>query len=285
LRLPAAAAEKTHAKDSRAKGEKEEIHLLKAGSTAMPLKLKEGEVVFSASLVPDTVAAAKVAIARCIMYSKTKLPETLTECPFEREKLRLVFKAGHEAALNGKSADEYPFLHAKNVSEYIDAEVNIMYAYGKHWANKLEEATKGNPHAQVQSDIVTLADRMPRQSIGHYSVCPVTNKEMVVASAFRQVLDKSNKVCAKDMEEQCWKFFGRKQLHFAHSIVTDVGAFGLGAALEVPYDGQYTLVKDKCMMHQTGKFCAFGMGTYGYKDGSGNDAFPCQQLPCFLTIG
>ena len=215
------------------------------------------------------------------MYFKTKLPETSTECPFEREKLRLVFKAGHEAALNGKSPEDYPFLHSKNVSDYIDAEVNIMNAYGKHWANVLEETSKGNPHSQVQSDIVTLADRLPRQSIGHYSVCPRTGTELVVCSGFREVQDKSNQVCADDMEAQCWKFFGRKQCHFAHSIVTDVAAFGLGSVLEAPYDGAYTLVKDKCMMHQTGKLVAFGIGDYGYKDGKGNDAYPCPQLKCF----
>ena len=35
------------------------------------------------------------------------------------------------------------------------------------------------------------------------------------------------------------------------------------------------------MMHQTGKLVAFGIGDYGYKDGKGNDAYPCPQLKSF----
>ena len=279
--LPNEVSDRIHKKTVSSKMKKEEDGIMQAASTAMPLKMEGGDVVFSSSLTPDTVAASKVAMARCIMYGKTRLPETIVECPFEREKLRLVFKAGHEAALNGKSVEDYPFLHAKNVGDYVESEFNVMKALGKHWGNNLDAATQGNPHAQVQSDIVTLADRMPRQSIGHYSVCPRTNKELVVCTGFREVLDKTNPVCAEDMESQCLKFFGRKQLEVAHSIVTDVAAYGLGGTLEVPYDGAYTLVKDKCMMHQTGKLCSFGMGTYSYKDGRGNDAFPCPQLKSF----
>ena len=42
--------------------------------------------------------------------------------------------------------------------------------------------------------------------------------------------DKTNAVCARDMEEQAMRFFGRPQCAVAHSIITDVGAFGVGAS-------------------------------------------------------
>jgi hypothetical protein len=104
---------------------------------------------------------------------------------------------------------------------------------------------------------------------------------MVVCTGFSQVLDKTNAVCAKDMEAQALTFFNRKQLHVAHSIVTDVAAYGLGTTLEAGYNGDYSIRRDKCMMHQTGKLATFGMGTYVYKDGHGRDAFPCLQLKAF----
>jgi hypothetical protein len=279
--LPEEFAYKLLKRDAGTKMVKEEKGLRIAATTSMPLKMGGGEVVFSSTLLPSAEIAARVAIARCIMYSSTRLPDTTVECPYEREKLRLVYKAGHEAALNGRKDNEYPFLHAKNVGDYITSECNVMYAYGQHYGNLLAERAQGNPHSQVQSDIVTLADRMPRQSIGHYSVCPRTEKEMVVCTGFSQVLDKTNAVCAKDMEAQSQTFFKRKQLHVAHSIVTDVAAYGLGTTLEAGYNGDYSISRDKCMMHQTGKLATFGMGTYVYKDGHGRDAFPCLQLKAF----
>ena len=279
--LPADYASKIREKDGKTAVVKEEEGINVAATTPMPLKMQDGEVVFSSTLTPDTTVAARVAIARCIMYSKTRLPDTIVECPWEREKLRLVFKAGFEAAQNGKSSEDYPFLCAKNIADYVDNETKVMLAYGKHWANTMSNASSGNPHSQVQSDIVTLADRMPRQSIGHFGVCPRTNKELVINTGFKQVHDKTNAVCAADMEAQCLKFFGKKQLHVAHSIVTDVAAYNLGTTLEGSYDGAYTIRRDKCMMHQTGKLCTFGMGAYSYKDGRGNDAFPCPQLKSF----
>jgi hypothetical protein len=279
--LPDEFADKMHNRDSETKKVKVETGIHCAATTSMPLKMGGGDVVFSSTLLPSTETAARVAIARCIMYSTTRLPDTTVECPYEREKLRLVYKAGHEAALNGKKDHDFPFLHAKNVADYIESECNVMYAYGQYWGNILHAKTQGNPHSQVQSDIVTLADRMPRQSIGHYSVCPRTDKEMVVCTGFSQVHDKSNGVCAKDMEAQAMTYFKRRQLHVAHSIVTDVAAYGLGTTLEEGYDGEFTIRKDKCMMHQTGKLATFGMGTYVYKDGHGSDAFPCPQLKAF----
>ncbi len=51
----------------------------------------------------------------------------------------------------------------------------------------------------------------------------------LVATGFRHVDDKKNETCALDMELQSQRFFGRKQLAVAHSIVTDVDAFGVGA--------------------------------------------------------
>lgn len=279
--LPAEFATKLHNRDAGTKRIKQETGIQCAAGTSMPLKMGGGEVVFSSTLLPSTEAAARVAIARCIMYSNTRLPDTTVECPYEREKLRLVFKAGHEAALNGRPDTDYPFLHAKNVGDYISSECNVMYAYGQHYGNLLADRAKGNPHSQVQSDIVTLADRYPRQSIGHYSVCPRTDQEMVICTGFTQVLDKTLGVCAKDMEAQAMRFFKRKQLHVAHSIVTDVAAYGLGTTLEAGYNGEYTIRRDKCMMHQTGKLATFGMGTYVYKDGHGHDAFPCAQLKSF----
>ena len=195
--LPEEFAYKLLKRDAGTKMVKEEKGIRIAATTSMPLKMGGGEVVFSSTLLPSAEIAARVAIARCIMYSSTRLPDTTVECPYEREKLRLVYKAGHEAALNDRKDNEYPFLHANNVGDYITSECNVMYAYGQHYGNLLAERAQGNPHSQVQSDIVTLADRMPRQSIGHYSVCPRTEKEMVVCTGFSQVLDKTNAVCER----------------------------------------------------------------------------------------
>jgi hypothetical protein len=58
---------------------------------------------------------------------------------------------------------------------------------------------------------------------------------------------------ASDMEEQAQRFFGRKQLGVAHSIVTDVGAFGVGQEVVREYPFGTQLHRDKCMMHQMGK--------------------------------
>jgi hypothetical protein len=198
--LPVEFAHKLHNRDAETKKGKEETGIHFAATTSMPLKMGGGDVVFSSSLLPNTEAAARVAIARCIMYSSTRLPDTTVECPYEREKLRLVYKAGHEAALNDKKDHEYPFLHAKNVADYINSECNVMYAYGQYWGNVLNKRTQGNPHSQVQSNIVTLADRMPRQSIGHYSVCPRTEKEMVCALDLIKCMTRQT-LCA----QETWK--------------------------------------------------------------------------------
>ena len=90
--------------------------------------------------------------------------------------------------------------------------------------------------------------------------------------------DKTNAVCAADMETRSMRFFRRPQCAVAHSIITDVGAFGVGAAgtfaflpplyfvgtfntcilftfltvvREYPFGTQ--LHRDKCMMHQMSK--------------------------------
>jgi hypothetical protein len=83
------------------------------------------------------------------------------------------------------------------------------------------------------------------------------------------------------MESQSDNFFGKAQLHVAHSIVTDVAAYGLGKTLEDKYEGKYTISRTKCMMHQMGKLCQFGMCQYKYRDGRGGDAFPCPALAEF----
>ena len=106
---------------------------------------------------------------------------------------------------------------------------------------------------QVQSDIVTLADHKKWQSIGHMDVCPRTGLPFIVANGFRHVDDKSNQLCSADMEAQSMLFFGKKQLHFANSIVTDVGAFGVASELIKNYPFGTELHRSKCMMHQTSK--------------------------------
>ena len=78
---------------------------------------------------------------------------------------------------------------------------------------------------------MTLADRKKWQSIGHMDVCPRTGLPFIVANGFRHVDDKSNQLCSADMEAQSMLFFGKKQLHFANSIVTDVGVFGVASEL------------------------------------------------------
>jgi hypothetical protein len=170
-----------------------------------------------------------VAIARTIIFSQTKLPDHYLDCPFEKEKQRLMYKAGFEDALGGKTdSGNFPTLGSRSVAAYVESEDAIQRAYGHLWGLKLEQASNGNPHSQVQSDLVTLADRGKWQSIGHTDVCPVSSIPFTVATGFRHVLNKTNDVCAADMEQQAQRFFGQKQLEVAHSIVTDVGAFGVG---------------------------------------------------------
>jgi hypothetical protein len=256
-------------------------------SSPMPLKMNDGEVVFSENLKVDTRQAALTAIARCLVYAAHRLPDRSTECPWERDKLRLVYKAGYEAALKGNTdLEDYPRLNAKNVKMYVEAEDDVQRAYGAHWAAALIEASHGNPHSQVQSDIVTLGDSLPWQSIGNCDVCAKTDKPMVVNTGFRHVVDKSNVTCAEDMEFQSSRFFGAPLMSVSNSSVTDVGAFGLGATLEEidlrlhPHLNR-TLQKEKCAMHQTMKLCAFGMGNYSYKDGSGGEKYNCPPLEAF----
>ena len=83
------------------------------------------------------------------------------------------------------------------------------------------------------------------------------------------------------MEEQAQRFFGRKQLAVAHSIVTDVGAYGVGGELVRDYLFGTQLHRDKCMMHQMSKVIGFGALSYGYKDGSGGNLHQCHQLSDF----
>jgi hypothetical protein len=49
--------------------------VLRNSQVAMPIKLTGGEVVFSRTMDADIRQAAKVAVARTIMYSQTKLPD------------------------------------------------------------------------------------------------------------------------------------------------------------------------------------------------------------------
>ena len=233
---------------------KMEKGLVRNSQVAMPLKLSGGEVVFSRSLDADIRQAAKVAIARTIMYSQTKLPDHYLDCPFEKDKQRLLYKAGFEDAMMGKKdSSNFPTLGSRAVADYIESEDAIQRAYGRVWASKLDEAASGNPHSQVQSDLVTLSDRGKWQSIGHTDVCPISGIPFTVNTGFRHVADKTNETSAVDMEEQSQRFFGRKQLAVAHSIVTDVGAFGVGAQVVREYPFGTQLHKDKCMMHQMSK--------------------------------
>jgi hypothetical protein len=152
-----------------------------------------------------------------------------------------------------KDSSNYPTLGSLAVADFIESEDAIQRAYGRVWASKLDEAASGNPHSQVQSDLVTLSDRGKWQSIGHTDVCPMSGIPFTVNTGFRHVADKTNETSAVDMEEQSQRFFGRKQLAVAHSIVTDVGAFGVGAQVVREYPFGTQLHRDKCMMHQMSK--------------------------------
>jgi hypothetical protein len=236
---------------------------------AMPLlKLPGGEVVFSTTLETDIRQAVKVAIARTVIYSQTKLPDHYLDCPFEKDKQRLLYKAGFEDALGGKTdSSNYPTtVGSKAVQQYIESEDAIQRAYGRIWGNKLDSVASGNPHSQVQLDLVTLSDRGKWQSIGHTDVCPVTGIPFtVVNTGLRHVEDKTNETCALDVEQQAQRFFGRQQLAVAHSIVTDVGAYGVGAEVVRDYPFGTQLHRDKCMMHQMSKVIGFGALSYEYK--------------------
>ncbi len=233
---------------------KMEKGLIRNSQVAMPLKLSGGEVVFSRSLYADIRQAAKVAIARTIMYSQTQLPNHYLDCPFEKDKQRLLYKAGFEDAMMGKKdSSNYPTLGSRAVADFIESEDAIQLACGRVWASKLDEAASGNTHSQVQSDLVTLSDRGKWQSIGHTDVCPMSGIPFTVNTGFRHVADKTNETSAVDIEEQSQRFFGRKQLAVAHSIATDVGAFGVGAQVVREYPFGTQLHRDKCMMHQMSK--------------------------------
>ena len=66
--LPEEFAHKLHKRDAGTKQIKEEKGLHIAATTSMHLKMGGGEVVFSSTLLPSAEIAARVAIARCIMY-------------------------------------------------------------------------------------------------------------------------------------------------------------------------------------------------------------------------
>ena len=256
--------------------------VLRNTQVAMPIKLTGGEVVFSRTMDADIRQAAKVAIARTIMYSQTKLPDHYLDCPFEKDKQRLLYKAGFDDATMGKTdSSDYPTLGSRAVADYVESEDALQRAYGRVWAKELDEASSGNPHSQVQSDLVTLSDRGKWQSIGHTDVCPIAGIPFTVATGFRHVDDKKNDTCAVDMEQQSQRFFGRKQLAVAHSIVTDVGAFGVGAEVVREYPFGTQLHRDKCMMHQMSKVIGFGALSYGYKDGKGGELHHCPQIAAF----
>ena len=280
--LPKIALKKLENQDKELKKMKTEKGILRNVKVAMPLKLQCGEVVFSERMEADTREAVKVAIARTVIYSQTQLPDHYLDCPFEKDKQRLLYKAGFMDAVAGKTnSGDFPTLGSRAVAAYVDSEDAIQRAYGRLWGQKLDVAASGNPHSQVQSDLVTLADRGKWQSIGHTDLCPVTSIPFTVASGFRHVDDKTNETCAADMEDQAQLFFGRKQLSVAHSIVTDVGAFGVGQEVVREYPFGTELHRDKCMMHQMSKVVGFGAGSYGYKDGSGGKLHRCIELEQF----
>ena len=112
---------------------------------------------------------------------------------------------------------------------------------------------------------------------GYFSYFVLTSSPPISLSSQPLLL----KVCATDMEEQAQRFFGRKQLAVAHSIVTDVGAFGVGQEVVREYPFGTQLHRDKCMMHQMSKVVGFGAGSYGYKDGRGGALHSCLELERF----
>ncbi len=95
----------------------------------MPLKMAGGEVVFSKSLDADMRQAVKVAIARTVIYSQTKLPDHHLDCPFERDKQRLLYKAGYEDALSGKTdSSDYTTVGARALADYVESVVTLILA-------------------------------------------------------------------------------------------------------------------------------------------------------------
>ena len=122
--------------------------VLRNTQVAMPIKLTGGEVVFSRTMDADIRQAAKVAIARTIMYSQTKLPDHYLDCPFEKDKQRLLYKAGFDDATMGKTdSSDYPTLGSRAVADYVESEDALQRAYGRVWAKELDEASSGNPHS------------------------------------------------------------------------------------------------------------------------------------------
>jgi hypothetical protein len=107
--IPRDALAKLDAGDAETKKVKLEKGVMRNFQVAMPLKLPGGEVVFSTTLETDIRQAVKVAIARTVIYSETKLPDHYLDCPFEKDKQRLPYKAGFEDALAGKTdSNNYP---------------------------------------------------------------------------------------------------------------------------------------------------------------------------------
>jgi hypothetical protein len=134
---------------------------------------------------------AKVAIARDVLYGSCAKPDSSVECPYEREKLRLVYEAGYEEGLKGpgrgKLKLKFPFLHAESLHAHAKTEFDIMLGYMQHLSETLHQYGGGNPTMQTMSDIVTLADRMPYLSVGHNVMCPRTNMRMSINTGFAQV--------------------------------------------------------------------------------------------------
>ena len=91
--IPREALAKLEAGDAETKKIKLEKGVLRNFQVAMPLKLPGGEIVFSTTLETDIRQAVKVAIARTVIYSQTKLPDHYLDCPFEKDKQRLLYKA------------------------------------------------------------------------------------------------------------------------------------------------------------------------------------------------
>jgi hypothetical protein len=122
---------KLEAADAKTKQIKLKKGVARNFQVAMPLKLPGGEVVFSTTLETDIRRAAKVAIARTIIYSQTKLLDHYLDCPFEQDKQRLLYKAGFEDALSGKTdSNNFPTVGSRAVQEYIESEDAIQRAYG-----------------------------------------------------------------------------------------------------------------------------------------------------------
>jgi hypothetical protein len=136
VHLPLDEAKNLEQNDKSMKKVKLEKGVARNMKVSMPLKLQGGEVVFSASLEADTREAVKVAIARVVIYSQTKLPDCYLDCPFHRDMQRLLYKAGFEDALSGKKdSTDYPSIGSRAVADYVESEDAIQRAYGRLWGH------------------------------------------------------------------------------------------------------------------------------------------------------